>query len=100
MDKKIQKYIFITIAIIALSVSLIIMMRSLRETFIDFNQRAVYNVVEPILSLDTKQCSKDCCELGKGSNLSCLNGCICKNDNNSYMISSRGGNRTNRKDDI
>lgn len=98
-------YYIVVIAIIVVSLNLIMMMRTVKETFTNNVDNTTYNVVigqttEPILSLDTSVCSNACCEPGKGSGMSCSSGCICKNAKNDYMLSSRGGNRTKMHDEI
>lgn len=98
----------IALTILILSFGIYMIMNSMKETFVNSvranDPYAVpYNVVlgkqeepelPPIPSLDYSNCSKDCCEIGKMSNMSCLRGCVCKNEANDMLLTSRGGNRS------
>jgi hypothetical protein len=94
----------IALTIILLSFGMVMIMRSIRESFVvsGFDPSAVpFNIVtaqeyqEPALpSLDFSNCSKDCCTPMKMSSMSCLKGCVCQSDKNSAILTTRGGNRT------
>tara|TARA_B110000259_G_scaffold59668_1_gene70555 strand:+ start:4365 stop:4874 length:510 start_codon:yes stop_codon:yes gene_type:complete len=38
------------------------------------------------------KCNPECCEFGKGTDVSCSGGCVCYNKEQNVMISSRGDN--------
>lgn len=97
----------LTLSIILLLVIVILLvvlfMKKSRESFVDASDpdSLPYNIVvgqeqfdEPIESLDFQKCSVECCDPLKSSGMSCLRGCVCKNEDNEFLLTSRGGNRT------
>ena len=40
------------------------------------------------------QCSPDCCVSGKGNTYSCSVGCVCVDNDQQNLLTSRGGNHT------
>tara|TARA_Y100001970_G_scaffold270497_1_gene364453 strand:+ start:108 stop:383 length:276 start_codon:yes stop_codon:yes gene_type:complete len=40
------------------------------------------------------ECKTDCCVSGKGNNYSCSVGCVCVNEEQQNMLTTRGGNHT------
>lgn len=91
------------VGIVALTVTLYYMIKRVKETYVnsvDPNALPYSTVVgqeqyeEPLPSLDFVKCSKDCCSIENMSSMSCMRGCVCKNDKNNDLLTTRGGNRT------
>lgn len=90
--------ILIAIAILVFSVIMIFMLRKAKEGFVS----PPYNEVMPMTTNEEAygvplnslkfECSKQCCEPGKMSSMSCNSGCVCKSEYNTTMLSTRGGN--------
>jgi hypothetical protein len=93
----------ILIVVIVILLVALLFIKTRKESFVDASDpdSLPYNTVigqeqfdEPIDSLDFKKCSVDCCDPLKSSGMSCLRGCVCKSEKNDFLLTSRGGNRT------
>lgn len=90
----------ISLSIILLSLGIYFSLHNVKESFVNASDpyAVPYNVVvgqesDRLPSLNFTTCSKSCCTPDKMSSMSCLNGCVCKSEKNSELLTTRGGNR-------
>ena len=52
----------------------------------------VFKDTKSLFLFKHNKCTPECCDFGKGTDVSCSGGCVCYNKEQNQMISSRGDN--------